>query len=216
VNDAAGANRTFDEYLADLASGAPTPGGGSAAAYAGAFGAALIAMVMRLTKSGNDPKLAARLAAVSSEADRISRDLADCAARDEEAYALYRAATSLPKETDAERAERSAAVQSALHQAALAPIAAARTALDALVQASAASKIGTKHALSDIRTARHLLNASISGAFENVMVNLALIRDERVRSELIGDVQAIQAELGDANAAIDVALEGRERHGRSN
>jgi formiminotetrahydrofolate cyclodeaminase len=103
-----------------------------------------------------------------------------------------------------------------LHQAAQAPLAAARTALDALVQASAASKIGTKHALSDIRTARHLLNASISGAFENVMVNLALIRDERVRSELIGDVQAIQAELGDANAAIDAALEGRERHGGSN
>src|SRR3954471_3021207 len=110
----AGSDRTIEAYLNALSSGAATPGGGSAAAYAGALGTSLIAMVARLTKPGDDAALADRLHAIAERSDDLGAHLAEAAVRDEAVYASYRAAASLPRNTDDEKNRRKSAMQSAL------------------------------------------------------------------------------------------------------
>ncbi len=208
TTSATGTDRTLGQYLEALASSAPTPGGGSASAYTGALGAALIAMVARLTKPVDDAAQAA-LDIIASKADEVQVSLTDCAIADEAVYAAYRAATARPKSTDDEKASRTQAMQAALVRAAEAPIATASAAATALNLAAKCAAIGTRHALSDIRTARHLLHAAINGAFENVQVNLDMIKDATERDRLISAVQQIQASVGDADLALDQALRSR-------
>jgi formiminotetrahydrofolate cyclodeaminase len=173
------------------------------------LGASLIAMVARLTKP-KDPEQTVALDSIAQIADRLRDSLVRAAEVDESVYAAYRSAADRPRTTDAEKADRTAAMQQALLAAAEAPIQTASMSATALDLAGECARIGTKHALSDIRTARHLLHAAIDGAFENVQVNLAMLKDEAIRDRLVSDVQQIQARIGDADLTLETALKSRE------
>ncbi|HQY31474.1 MAG TPA: cyclodeaminase/cyclohydrolase family protein [Thermomicrobiales bacterium] len=201
--------RTINDYLAALSSGDPTPGGGSASAYTGAMGTALVGMVANLTKSGEDPDLRQILVTIGERAEALTSQLRDCAIVDEGVYGAYRSAAALPKSNDDEKVVRRRAINLALIAAAEAPIQAARSANEGLRLAAECAAVGTKHALSDIRTAQHLLNASLAGALENVHINLAMLSDDKVVERLIRAVQAVQAETGAANQALAEALANR-------
>jgi formiminotetrahydrofolate cyclodeaminase len=205
-----GAGRTIAGYLNVLSSGDPTPGGGSAAAYTAALGVSLIAMVARLTKSV-DPDQMIALESIAKIADRLRDSLTRCAEVDEGVYGAYRAAADLPKTTDAEKVDRMTAMQAALRAAAETPIQTASMAATALDLAGECARIGTKHALSDIQTAKHLMHAAIDGAFENVHANLATLKDSAVRDQLVAQVQIIQARVGDADLALETALKSRRQ-----
>src|SRR4029078_8118336 len=101
--------RTLHEYLGALRSGSPTPGGGSAAAYAGAIGTSLAAMVCRLTLASADLSTDHPLASSADRLDRLVEELSESARQDEECYSRYRAAAALPKSTPEERQARSLA-----------------------------------------------------------------------------------------------------------
>lgn len=171
-------HRTIAEYLSTLRSGAPTPGGGSAAALAGSLGAGLLAMVCRLTLNKTDAATTAILEPIARELDDLVDALSASAREDEVVYAQYRAASSLPKSTDQEKQVRSAALQTALAAAADAPLASALLVLRALKLGESVASLGSPHALSDVETGRLLLDASIQGALRFVDVNVALIKDQ--------------------------------------
>lgn len=174
-------NRTVHDFLVALRSGSPTPGGGSAAAYTGAFGAALLAMVCRLTvKSTPGPELDS----IADELDGIVESLSMEARADEECYGRYRRASAFPRSTDDEKAVRTTAMQQALVLAARAPFSSAQESVGALRQAAAVARLGTTHALSDVDTGIALLEASIKGSLVNARVNISMIKDLDVTSEL--------------------------------
>ncbi|HKU82381.1 MAG TPA: cyclodeaminase/cyclohydrolase family protein, partial [Candidatus Tumulicola sp.] len=103
--------QTFDEYVHQLASSAPVPGGGSAAAIVAAAGAALVGMVARIC-AGN-PKYAAHAALaqrLSAESDRLVAALKEARDRDERAFGAVVSAQALPKATPQERASRTSAL----------------------------------------------------------------------------------------------------------
>ena len=171
-------HRTISEYLSALRSGAPTPGGGSAAALAGSLGASLLAMVCRLTLHRANPDIVAALEPAAKELDELVDALSAAARADEAVYGQYRAATSLPKSTDQEKQSRANALQTALIAAADAPLEAARLALAALACGESVARLGSSHALSDVETGRLLLDSSIKGALKFVDFNVNLIRDQ--------------------------------------
>ena len=91
---------SVEKFLDDLASGHPTPGGGSAAAIMGAMGAALVSMVCNVTigKKGYEG-VEAEMKAVLHESEKVRRRLTDMVAEDIAAFDSILTAYKLPKAT---------------------------------------------------------------------------------------------------------------------
>lgn len=192
--------------LADLldafASNDPVPGGGSAAALAGAVGTSLLLMVAGLprTRSG-EPEEAADLAEASARLRPLRNMLMELIDRDSEAYAAVVDAYRLPKSTESQRAARTDAITAALRQATEIPLDTMRACQQALRGAGIVARCGNRSARSDVGVAIELLNTGLSGAAMNVDVNLSALDDaayvERVnreRQELQRDASADAAE----------------------
>jgi formiminotetrahydrofolate cyclodeaminase len=186
----------LEVYLDELSSAAPTPGGGSAATIVGALGTALLAMVARITLES------ARLASVHHTARMVveSADtlrtafLAD-RPRDEAAYGAVVVAMALPRATEAERAARTAWLQSALTDAAEAPLDVAQRCVAAMILAELAAGLENKHLMSDVECAVRFLRAAFEASAANVRVNHAFMRDTVA-------IAAQRARLEDARSAI--------------
>jgi len=165
-------------YLDALAAGVPTPGGGSAAALAGAMGAALVSMVANYTVGR--PKFAAveaEVAAALADAEAARTGLRRLMAEDEAAYAAYTAAAKRPRGTDEEKRARSRAVQRALRGAAAPPLAMARTCRRVLDLAATVAGAGNPLLASDAGVAALLAEAALRASAINVRVNLGQVRD---------------------------------------
>ena len=175
-------DRSLDDYLAALASDAPTPGGGSVVAVCGALSASLAAMVCRLTfgKSAS-PAGEEELRSAVTALDSLRRRFLDLAAEDEAAYGRYIAATLLPKGTDTDRTARRQALQHALIGAAEVPLQVATACAALAPQLSSIARIGSRHVLSDVSVATWVAEAALRGAAINVRTNARLMRDDERR-----------------------------------
>jgi formiminotetrahydrofolate cyclodeaminase len=197
-------------YLDRLASADPTPGGGSAATLVGAFGAALCAMVARITEKGE------RFVAVRPEAEAIVAD-GDVlrerfeAARplDEAAYDLVVRAMALPRATDAEKRERTAALQQALIGAAEAPLAVAGLAAEGFALAARAGALGNEHLSSDVSCALHFFRATLEASVANVRINHRFIRDAATVETQQGRLVALYAAAEEAEKRALVGSAGK-------
>jgi glutamate formiminotransferase/formiminotetrahydrofolate cyclodeaminase len=179
-------------FLDGLASSDPTPGGGAVAAVSGAAGAALLAMVARLTSGRRGYEaLAGRMGEVVRLAEAERRALLLLADRDAEAFDSVMSAHRLPRRTDEERAARSAAVQGALVEAAAVPLEVARRAAALLPVARELVETGNANAVSDALSAAQLLHAAVGSALANVALNAASISDAPRAESLDTDARAL-------------------------
>lgn len=193
MTDAQLGSMTVAGFLEVLGSDAPTPGGGAAGAISGATGAALIAMVGRLTvgKKGFED-LEERMRALVERADAARSSFLSLADRDAHAFDGVMAAFKLPKGTDGEKAERSAAIQAGYEQAASVPLEIARAAVDLLELAEDATAMGNPQAASDgLSAAAHLSNAAAC-AIANVEINAASLKDPARRTVLLEEVATLR------------------------
>lgn len=190
-------------WLDELASAAPAPGGGAAAALSAAMGASLVCMVCNLTLG--KPKFAAFEAqnsaalAAAEQARRAALQLADDDARVFEAVI---AAYKLPRATDDERAARTAAVQDALVAAAAVPLRTAELAATVIGLAAGLLEGTNPNVVSDIAVAASTARAALDASVVNVEINLASITDDGQR-RTIGDALARHsAALAQADAVV--------------
>lgn len=178
--DSLPADQSLTDFLMALASATPAPGGGAAAALAAALGAALAAMVAGLTIGrGRYADVQAEMVALLGRAETLRRDLAAGIAADIAAYSAVTDAYRLPKETDAQQAARTAAIQAALIGAVEAPLAVAAACVETLELLVGAAAHGNRNASGDAEMAALLVYASLQGAVRNVRINLRSIHDER-------------------------------------
>src|SRR5438034_6559509 len=179
---------SLDGWLEELAGGAPVPGGGSAAALAGALAAALVAMVARLTTGRKaDAAQAERVAAVLAEADAVRAQLRRLVDDDAAAYARVSEAYRLPKGDPGRRR----AVDQALVGAAQTPLQVARGAVRLLALAREIGAIGNQNARSDATVAAALAGAALAGAVENVRVNVASLSEPGLGRALLEEAEAV-------------------------
>jgi formiminotetrahydrofolate cyclodeaminase len=163
-----------ESLLDRFASQDPTPGGGSAAALAGALAAALVEMVAGLPKTRTGaPDERAKLEAAKASAAKAGARLRQLVELDTDAYNAVTAAYKLPKVTDDEKAARSAAIKVAMRQATDVPLETCERAADVLRAAASALAHGNPNAASDARTAIALCRAALDAGAENVRMNVA-------------------------------------------
>lgn len=170
---------TVAQLLAALASPDPTPGGGTAAAIAGAMATSLLVMVTGLARSKNnrDDEKAA-LANARTALEPITARLMELADADTQAFDEVMAAYRLPKSTDEDKAARTRAIQAALRGATEVPLETLRACVDAAAHGRVVADYGNQSAASDVGVAIGLLKAAAEGAAANVRINLTGLKDE--------------------------------------
>jgi methenyltetrahydrofolate cyclohydrolase len=189
--------QTIEGFLTALGSDAATPGGGAAAALAGATGAALVSMVGRLTigRAGME-EVEPRMAAAIERADAAAERFVMLADEDAAAFNAVMTAFRLPKATDDERASRSGAIQAAYRGAADAPLEVARLAAGLMEVAEDVTGAGNPNAASDGLSAAASLHAAVICACANVEINAAGLHDEAAGAAYLEEIEELRRKAG--------------------
>jgi formiminotetrahydrofolate cyclodeaminase len=183
------------DYLAKTASADPVPGGGSAAALNAALAAALVEMVANLTIGRkNFEAVDGEMRAAAGKARALRAKLIADIDRDSAAYAQVLAAFRMPKSTEAEKAERGRAVQTAFKEAARVPLGVGRDALAVMALAGDVAAKGNPNAASDGAAGVLAARMAARTAVYNVRINLGSITDEAFAVELRREADRIDAE----------------------
>ncbi len=183
---------TVQTYLETVASDAPAPGGGSAAALVGAQGCGLASMVAKLTigkkKYPDDQALCER---VAKEAEALARALEAQVDRDTEAYDGIAAAYKLPKEGEEQSAARRAAIAAATLVATEVPMETLRFVHGGMALAFSLVGHSNANCASDLGVAALSLAAAARGAWMNVLINLPGVEDETRAASLCEEGRAL-------------------------
>jgi formiminotetrahydrofolate cyclodeaminase len=171
------------------------PGGGSAAALAGAVGVSLLIMVASLpkTKTGA-PEETADLAEASARLHPLRDALVDLVDRDSVAYRQVLTALRLPRASDADKAARTEAIERATRAAIDAPLDVMRLCQQALRGAVIVASNGSRKTTSDVGVAVELLVAALRGARLNVDINLIELHDQAYTARIKEEVDELVAD----------------------
>ena len=186
------------EFLDVVDSNSPAPGGGSVSALASSLGASLARMVAHLSfGKKNYEALAddvkAKFVANFDELLKIKNELNDLIDRDSEAYNTVMAAYKLPKETDEEKAARSAEIQKSLKYAIQTPYDIVVLSGKAISLLGEILKNGNQNAITDIGVGTMLLMVGLEGGILNVKVNLSSIKDTEYVEKITKEIYDIKA-----------------------
>jgi len=190
-------------YLDDAAANKPAPGGGSVSACVGALGAALVSMVCNLTVGREkfadvDAEMTTLVAASEAARARLEQLLQE----DTTAYNGVITAFRMPKDSDAEKAARKAAVQAGLIIAADVPLEICKVAVEVCRLSKTAAELGNPQAVTDAGIGAILGEAAVVGAALNVRINLGSIEDCDYTSAAAAQIDGIQAEAAALRAEV--------------
>jgi formiminotetrahydrofolate cyclodeaminase len=189
-------DKPVTNFLDELASSAPAPGGGSVAALSGALGAALVSMVCNLTlgkKAYADVQ--DDITDLLAQSEALRDKLTGLLEEDVKAYTGYSTAAKMPRGTDDEKAERAVAMQAALKVATDVPLSIAEAAVEVMDVCQPAADKGNKWAVSDAGVAVLMAEAALRSAALNVLINLGTLKDQEF--------------VADRRAKLDALLEGK-------
>ena len=181
-------------FIDELASAAPTPGGGGASACAGALAAALASMVGNLTvgkKTYADVEDEVR--ASLARLDALRARLVALVDEDARAFGPLAAAYRLPKATPEEQAAKNAALQQALVGASDVPLAIMRAVADVVDEVDYLAHHGSKMARSDAGVAAAFARAASDGASLNIFINAASMDDAAQAARYRGEAESLAA-----------------------
>ena len=185
-------DKKISNFLDELASNSPTPGGGSVAALAGALGAALISMVGNLTvgkKKYEDVE--EDIKKILSSSEKLRYELSQLIEEDVKAFNNFMATYKMPKETEDEKKVRAEKMQESLIKAAKVPLKTAYKCFDIMIVSQEAAEKGNLNVVSDAGVAVLMAEAALESAILNVKINLRMIKDEKVRTELFSSIKEI-------------------------
>ena len=191
--------KSLKHYISKLASGDPTPGGGSVAALAGSLGGALTSMVKNLTVGKKayeelSEEIKSQIIGNSKEVERLIEELNGIVDEDTKAFDKVMDAFKLPKETDEEKAARTSAIQAGYKIALEVPLRCGEKCLEILRLQEIFAEYGNVQAITDVGVGTLLAYTGVEGALFNVTINLASIKDEEFKKETSTKVDAILSE----------------------
>lgn len=170
---------TIADFLHALAAKQSTPGGGGAAALTGSQAAALLCMVANFTVGAKKyAGVQAEMEGYLAQAEMLRLRLLELADEDVVAFQGVTKCYAMPKDSDEEKAARTAALQAALKEAARVPFNTAESAVEVMQLAKPVAEKGNSNVVSDAAVALYLANAALHAAIVNVNINLKYIKDE--------------------------------------
>lgn len=191
------------DFVGATASKEPTPGGGAIAALTAATGAALAEMVANLTcnKKGYED-VQSDMEYLRVQAEAVRERMLVLAQADADVFNVFMNALGLPKDTDEEKAKRTAAIQKAYKDAAMVPFEIGNVAAKIFELAELAVRKGNQNLITDGIIAAINARAAVKAAFLNVRINLSGIKDTAYVTELESQMERIESDLDVKEAAI--------------
>ncbi len=184
---------TVKDFLNKVAGSDPVPGGGSIAALNGALASALAAMVANLTIGKKKyAEVQEDMQAITQEAERLMGDFTADIDRDSDAYDRVFACFKMPKETDEEKAARSAAIQEATKYAAQVPLEVARRACALMPLIADVALKGNQNAVTDACVAMMSARNAVLAAVLNVRINLSSLKDTELVTRLQAEADGLE------------------------
>nr|WP_314502812.1 cyclodeaminase/cyclohydrolase family protein [uncultured Lachnoanaerobaculum sp.] len=186
------AGYNIEEYIKELASKTPVPGGGGASAVAGALSAALSSMVCNLTIGKKS------FAAVEEDIKNILSDMnkhmeSFIKLSDKDAQVFYplSQAYGFKPQNEEEKALHEANMEKLLFDAAIVPLDIMKEANSMLNSIDFLAKKGSKLAISDAGVAVGLLRSAVCGAMMNVVINVKYMKDRDIAQRLLDEASEI-------------------------
>lgn len=200
----------LEQFVASVASAAPTPGGGSVAAHAGSLAAALVQMVAGLTIGRKKyAEVDAEFREISDRAATLRQRLNALVELDAQSYAAVSAAYKLPKDTPDAAAQREAAITAALIGASEVPLETARACAEVAELAELAATRGNVNAVSDAGVAGLMAQAACRGAAYNVKINVAALPDHDAGRALAEAADEFTRQASARATAVTEAVEAK-------
>jgi glutamate formiminotransferase/formiminotetrahydrofolate cyclodeaminase len=202
------AGMTLRGFADELSMDSPTPGGGSVAALCGALSAALSAMVANLTVGKKDyEEVRGDMVATAVRGQALKDALLEAVDRDTLAFNKVMDAFRLPKTTPEQAEEKDRAVEDANKEATLVPLEVLEKALEAVGLARAAAAKGNRNSVSDAGVAGLAGQAAGEGAYYNILINLAGIKDPKFKTQVRRRAESLKKALDkEGKAAKDIIV----------
>jgi len=196
-------NMKLYEFLDELASSSPAPGGGSVAALSGALGAALSSMVCNLTVGKeNYASVQQEIGSVLKQSERLRKQLTELVDKDTDAFHEVVKALKLPKDTEEQKQKRREALQKGYCGAARVPLETARVCEQVLNVALVAAEKGNKNSITDAAVSALLAQAGVEAAVLNVKINLGSIKDVTFVKQVSSELTVLQRHAADKTKEI--------------
>jgi glutamate formiminotransferase/formiminotetrahydrofolate cyclodeaminase len=197
-------------FIDELAAPTPTPGGGSAAAYAGAMGAGLVAMVAGLTIGKKKyAEVEAEMQAIRVVAENLRAELTHAVDDDAAAFEVLMVTFKLPKDTDEQKEARNAAIFNATLNAAHIPLHAAEDVLKVMELALKCAKHGNLNAISDSMSGFAMSRAALTAAGYNVRININSLEDKSAGDKMLIELAELEEEADKLEKEIRTVMKER-------
>lgn len=168
----------LEEFVKELSSGSPIPGGGGASALAGVLGSALGQMVANLTVGKKKyASVESEILECQKKMEQLLEEFFQLADQDEEVFKPLAAAYRLPSQTEEERAYKEQVMEQCSYEASLVPLQVMKCASDMLDIMEVLAEKGSRMAVSDVGVGVQFIRTALSGAAMNVFINTASMKD---------------------------------------
>jgi glutamate formiminotransferase/formiminotetrahydrofolate cyclodeaminase len=202
--------RNCPSFIDELAAPTPTPGGGSAAAYAAAMGAGLITMVTGLTIGKKKyADVEAQMQAIRVHAEKLREELTNAVDDDAGAFEAVMGAFRLPKDTPEQEAARAASIESATINAAHVPLHVAEDAVKVMELALMCVESANANAISDAASAAAMAKAGLAAAGYNVRINVAALSEPSIGEHFIEEVRELESKAAGIERSIREKMQER-------
>lgn len=183
------------QFIDALSSKAPVPGGGGASALVGSIGVALGSMVGNLTSGKKKyADVEEDIQALLKKSEALIMQLNQLVQKDADVFEPLAKAYGMPSETEEEKHQKELVLQEVLIQATKVPLAIAECSLEGIRLLDQYAKKGSRLVLSDAGVGAVFCKSAIQGAKLNVLINLKLMKDEKLKKELGDQMMAIEQE----------------------
>jgi len=187
------ASLTIKNFLSELASSSPAPGGGSVAALAGALGTGLSSMVCNLTIGKEKyADVQDEMKDVLKKSEDVRRKLTELIDKDTNAFNDVIKAFRMPKETEEQKEKRSKTIQEGYKTAAKVPLQTAKTCEKILDISMIVAEKGNKNSITDAAVSAIMAQAGVHSAILNVKINLSSIKDKDFIEKTILEIEEIE------------------------
>lgn len=187
--------KSCENFIKELSSKAPVPGGGGASAYVGALGMALGSMVGNLTLGKKKYKdVEEDIQELLRESEVIIQHLERLVSKDAEAFYPLSQAYGMPNNTEEEKRLKDLALQKAVIDAAMVPLDIARYCVKAIDLHESYAQKGSRLAISDVGVGVAFCKAALQGAKLNVLINTKIMKNQELKDSIESQMREIENE----------------------
>jgi formiminotetrahydrofolate cyclodeaminase len=202
--------KSLKNYLEELSSNSPTPGGGNVSALSGSLACNLGIMVCNLTIGKKKyADVEEEMKAIKTNLETLSVSFLELAAKDNLAFNKVMEAYKLPKESEDQKRLRSEKIEEATLAAAVVPSEVIATARKALPYIQKAAEKGNQNSVSDAGVALSLLSTAAEGAFLNVVINCTSLANKTVGREFMKKSEIIYDEVKNMSGSLITIIKSR-------